>query len=425
MKIVLVNTYDAGGAANACKRLHLGLLDENVNSNVLLRSKYFNWPCSYQFQNQVKATFFLERIKSKIFRAVKRAGYDRLANKLASQKKIIKTRDQRLELFSFPDSEFDITQSPLYQEADIINLHWVAEFLDYDTFFRKNTKPVIWTLHDMNPFRGGEHYLENLLGMDHEVPRPREFSERELKIEKQLIQHKKRIISKINNLTIVTPSKWLMKEAQRSEVFEGRPVVHIPYGLDPEIFKLKDKLFCREKLDLPKDKKIILFVADSLGKYRKGYDFLKKAFEMLSVENIFLCAVGATDNKEPDSISNLVEFGSVSDERTMCDIYNAADVFVIPSLMDNLPNTVLESIMCGTPVIGFPVGGIKDMIQNGQNGFLTTEISVTSLAETITYYLELRNDLDREAIRKNAVKLYSQERQAKKYIQLYRDVLEK
>jgi glycosyltransferase involved in cell wall biosynthesis len=104
-------------------------------------------------------------------------------------------------------------------------------------------------------------------------------------------------------------------------------------------------------------------------------------------------------------------------------VYSAADVFVIPSLMDNLPNTVLESLMCGTPVIGFPVGGIPDMIQNGENGFITEEISVNSLVNTINKFLDNPNCFNKVEIRNNAVKKYDQKVQSKKYIDLFESIL--
>jgi glycosyltransferase involved in cell wall biosynthesis len=169
---------------------------------------------------------------------------------------------------------------------------------------------------------------------------------------------------------------------------------------------------------------VILFVADSITNNRKGFVFLKKAFEQLNNDNVILCAVG-NKNSELESINNIVELGAIYDERLMSIVYSAADVFVIPSLMDNLPNTVLESIMCGTPVIGFPVGGIIDMIQHGENGLLTKEISATSLLESLKEFLKADSTVfNSKRIRENAVEKYNLKIQSEAYKKLYETILQ-
>jgi glycosyltransferase involved in cell wall biosynthesis len=122
-------------------------------------------------------------------------------------------------------------------------------------------------------------------------------------------------------------------------------------------------------------------------------------------------------------MNNIKELGSISDERLMSIIYSAADVFVIPSLMDNLPNTVLEALMCGTPVIGFPVGGIPDMVQNGFNGLISHEVNSHSLFETIEIFLNTKDSYNSDEIRIDALSKYSTHIQAKKYLKLYKNIL--
>lgn len=424
MKVLIVNTYDKGGAANSCKRLHLGLLLAGITSNVLLRFKQNNWLNSFCFRQPQKKLSLLDKIENKIKRIL-------IELKLYNAKEVSKNREdlfvnsrlKGLEMFSFPNSDFDITQSAIYKEADIVNLHWVANFLDYETFFEINTKPVVWTLHDMNPFTGGEHYNEQYLGIDElGFPIKREQSEEELRIAKENKEIKIQALLNVANLTIVCPSQWLAEEAKKSEILKGRPIYCIPYGLDSKIFAPRDKHYSREILGISNEKKVILFVADSVDNNRKGLVFLKRAFEQLADSNVVLCAIG---DKQTDleSIDNFLELGPIYDERLMSIVYSAADVFVIPSLMDNLPNTVLESIMCGTPVIGFPVGGIPEMIQDGINGFVTNEISVNSLFEKIKIFLDNPTCFDKNEIRQNAIKKYDQKVQSKKYIDLFTKIL--
>ncbi len=420
MKVLLVNTYDIGGAANACLRLHEGLLNSSIDSSVLLKQSQRKIPFSYEAR-PLEQTSKKEKFKSIIKKALKKLKI--LNDKNSKQNQFIRGRSANLEMFSFPYSNYDITQSSVYKEADIINLHWVANFLDYTSFFKKNNKPVVWTLHDMNPFTGGEHYEEKYLGMD-ETGRPKEriYNEVEKKIIQQNLEIKREIINSVDNLLIVAPSKWLVNEAKKSEIFKKKNVIHIPYGLNKEVYSMRNKEYSKGLFGIPRDKKIILFVAESVSNSRKGFNFLIKAFKQLPKDNIMLCAIGRK-NPKLESIENLMQLGTINDERLMSIAYSAADVFVIPSLMDNLPNTVLESLMCGTPVIGFPVGGIVDMIQNGVNGYVTEEVSSDALQQTILFFLNKDDSFDRRKIRDNASKEYDLKIQAERYSKLYKQLI--
>ncbi|MDI1303872.1 MAG: glycosyltransferase [bacterium] len=416
MKVLIVNTYDKGGAANACKRLHYGLLLKEITSQILVRFKENNWNKSDVF---VPMKNTLLDIKRKIVKRILKE-FRLYRNK---QHQFLRERARGLELFSFPNSDCDITEHDFYRECDIINLHWVANFLDFITFFEKNKKPVVWTLHDMNPFTGGEHYLESFLGIDEAgYPIKRNLSNEEINVADENLALKKEVLSKISNLTVVAPSKWLAEEARKSEVFKNVQIHCIPNGLNTSIYSPRDKNYSRELLNLPKNKKIILFVSDSISNNRKGFVFLKRAFERLEDSNLILCAIGS---KKTDlvSIQNVLELGPIYDERLMSAAYSAADVFVIPSLMDNLPNTVLEALLCGTPVIGFPVGGIIDMIQDGENGFLAEDISVNSLVIALKNFLKNTNCFDINKIRQNAVEKYDESVQSQKYIDLFTTIL--
>ncbi len=421
MKVLLVNTYDRGGAANSCKRLHLALLDQEVNSKVLLKLQQNNWPNSSIFSKPTSNPTFFEKIKNKVNYILTKLKIYTPRSQKDVYTEFLSNRPEGLEFFTFPNSNIDITQSPLYKEADIINLHWVANFLDFESFFKKNKKPTIWTLHDMNPFSGGEHYLEKFLGIDESgKPLSREISKEEQSVAIKNIALKKQVMSKVDNVTIVAPSKWLAKEARKSEVFVGKPIHCIPYGLDPELFTSRDQEYSKDLLNIPRGKKVILFVADSINKNRKGFIYLLEAFKQLELEDVTLCTIGNSDGVEMNN--KVLKLGDINDEKLMSYAYSAADVFVIPSIMDNLPNTVLESLMCGTPVIGFPVGGIPDMIQDGVNGLLTNEISVISLVETLTEFLNISKKFDRNKIRKDAIEKYDQKIQAKKYIDLFQKI---
>ncbi len=420
MKILIVNTYDKGGAANSCLRLRRGLLNIGIDVKLLLQHKTRNLTSVEVAKPIINKVSRTEKVKKDLRKILKKFPLYRI--KPGKEVPFIWKRSSNLEMFSSPNSDYDIMQSELYNEADIINLHWVANFLDYTSFFEKNTKPVIWTLHDMNPFSGGEHYEEKYLGIDESgFPIRRQVSEDEITVEKKNVEIKKQALSKVHNLTIVAPSEWLAEEARKSEIFKGYPVLCIPYGLDAEIFAPRDQNYSRDLLGIPKDKKVILFVANSISNNRKGLVYLKRAFQQLSNKNLVLCAIGQNNN-EMEFFDYILELGSIYDERLMSMAYSAADVFVIPSLMDNFPNTVLESIMCGTPVIGFPVGGISEMIIDGENGLLTKEISVNSLVETLTDFLNKPERFGKDEIRADALKKFDQKIQAERYISLFKKI---
>ncbi|WMI69838.1 glycosyltransferase [Mangrovimonas sp. YM274] len=429
MKVLIVNTYDFGGAANSCVRLHLGLLDCDVDSSLLLRTRQNpNIPNSFissapkSIQQKNNSNRITRKLKHVFFQKNKdkKEATNGLSHKIDL---VLKERSKELEMFSLVKSKFDITESVLYKEADIINLHWVADFLDFESFFAKNTKPLVWTLHDMFPFTGGEHYEENYLGIDtYGKPKLRLVSQEEKEISAEIFSLKQKLFESCKSLTLVAPSLWLANEAKKSGAFLNNRILHIPYGLDKEVFTLRNKEFSREILNIPKGKKVILFVAESLKNNRKGFVYLMKAFESLNVNDAVLCAVGHKTS-ELKTMGNLIQLGPIKDERLMSLVYSAADIFIIPSLMDNLPNTVLESLMCGTPVIGFPVGGIKEMIDHGHNGLLTNEISVLALQAAIQSFLNGDYKFNQSEIRNQAIKKYSLEVQAKKYKELFQGLL--
>jgi len=419
MKPLLINTADRGGAAKACLRLHEGLLQQNIKSKVLLRNKTnSNVPETYQISLQAIERSLKTKITDKTIKILKEL-------KLYKSKvdDFFSKRPDGLEMFSYPFSNYNILKSDLYQNADIINLHWVAEFLDYKSFFQNNKKPVVWTLHDQNPFTGGEHYTEKYLGIDKNgYPIKRNLSNTEKNKFNEIIKIKQDALANVEDLHIVALCNWMANEVKQSEVFGKYPVNIIPNSIDSTIFKPRNKAYSRELLNIPQNKKVILFVADSISNQRKGYVYLERAFEQIKNKDVILCSIGAKSSTLKTN-KNVIELGHVSDEMLMSIIYSAADIFVIPSLMDNLPNTVLESILCGTPVIGFPIGGIPDMVQDRENGYLTKEISVQALVETLNKFIETSEMFDNDTIRKNAVKKYDLQVQAKNYIKLYEQIL--
>ena len=404
IKVLHISTKDNGGAAIAGIRLHKGLLRQDIDSNFLFKEKQTNdVPQSHYVTAKEKT------LKSQL---LSRFGLQKSIQEKNKEK--LKSLPHNYEFFSFPESGIDITQLDIYQEADIINLHWIPRFLDYPSFFRKCTKPIVWTLHDMNPFMGGFHY--------HGDQQKNEASFKALDEQIRLV--KKEAYSTNNNLTIVTPSRWMHQQASASILLKDFPIHHIPYGVDTSIFKMHDQTFARRVFNLPKDKRILLFISDSLSNERKGFDLLLKAFSKEIDDSLWICTVGNAQ-LAMEELSNITNLGRIADERLIALLYSACDVFVLPSREDNFPNVMLEATACGTPIIAFPIGGIPDIIQNGFNGILAEGniLSGESLHRAITQFTEQSFTFEREKIRNFTEQHYSLDQQASAYKKLYQQLL--
>lgn len=337
-------------------------------------------------------------------------GFFRTQSEINQQ--ILNGKTREYEVFTFPQTDYDVASHPLVKEADIINLHWVAKILDWPSFFSKIDKPIVWTLHDMNPFQGGFHYYDDVIRNEAEFGA----------LEKRLREIKKKSLEGIQNLTVVTPSRWLMEESSKSEILGRFPHHLIPYGLDTEVFKIYPKEVARQVFGLPEDKKILLFVSDNTNNQRKGIGLLKEALNAISREDVQAIAIGSNPTSSPND--HLIKYlGRIDDERLMALAYGAADVFVIPSREDNLPNVMLEALVCGRPVIGFPVGGIKEVVRTGFNGILANDVSAAKLAEALNDFLHNRYPFCLDDIRKDAVSQFELPIQAKRYNELYQKIL--
>jgi len=403
IRVVHISTSSTGGAGNAAMRLHQGLRKKGVESHFL---------CLYGPKHKLPN---VHAVSVKYPHFIRRGLYNKLGIPTTSEQKnanALKGKEGNYEIFSFPTSSYDLSTHSLVQEADIIHLHWVANFLDYPSFFKNCPKPIVWTLHDMNPFQGGFHYQEDVERND------KVFRD----LENQLCQKKINALKHTSNIHVVCPSKWLFEESRNSESLGEYPHFQFSYGLDLNLFKPLPKAFARSVFNLPSDKNILLFVSESVQNRRKGFDLLLKAVKELSLsEETIICAVGK--NTHSENISGIVHLGRVQDERLMPLLYSAADAFVLPSREDNLPNVMLESLACGTPVISFPVGGMLDVIKNGLNGILASEVSSTALQEAIEQFIRQDKTFDRERIRAFAVAHFDQALQAKRYIELYSTIL--
>ena len=315
-------------------------------------------------------------------------------------------------------------------DPDIVNLHWInSGYLQVETIAKFN-RPIVWTLHDMWPFTGGCHYSQ---GCDRYKQScgscPILKSNYSWDLSRWLWQRKAKSWRNIN-LTIVTPSRWLAQRAAESSLFKDLRIEVIPNGLDTQRYKPRDRSFAREIIGLPKDKKIILFGAVSAtSNDRKGYSLLMPALQKLkhdrTQQQMELVIFGADKPKDPPDFGIKARYlGRFNDDISIALLYSCADVFVAPSIQDNLPNTVMEALACGTPCVAFNIGGMPDLIDRQQNGYLATAYDPEDLARGISWIIE---DLERwqnlsTCARSKVEREFTLDKQAQTYIQLYQDI---
>jgi glycosyltransferase involved in cell wall biosynthesis len=409
-----------GGAARCAYRLHHGLLRLGLDSTMRVARMRGADPGVVRWIAD-------RRTSSKLSRRLvgRRIRRDRSRYRT--------TEPSDTELFS--DDRAASGDGPLVglDDQDVVNVHWVSSFVDYRALMRAarfGTPRFVWTLHDMNAFTGGCHY-------DRSCGRfvascgscPQLGSEREADLSRDVLMRKRQALEPVSrgDLHIVTPSRWLAREVERSSLLGGRfDVSVIPYGLDLDVLKPRPKGAARLALGLPADGQIVLFVAQSIDNPRKGFGLLAQALSGLETDSSLLLLSLGAGRPELSADVPYRQVGYTTDDHLLATVYSAADVFVTPTLQDNLPATVLEAMACGTAAVGFEVGGVPEMIRDGETGLLARAESVPALRSALAEALarpERLAEMGRQS-RLVAEGEYSLQLQAERYRDLYRSLTE-
>jgi glycosyltransferase involved in cell wall biosynthesis len=415
MKIVLIDTFDysGGGASRAAYRLHEGLRRVGVESKLFVCYKGRHDPEVYAYEPNRAASSRLAR----------RARQFRWSQEMKPYTKSIPFAHS-----FYLDDRSPFLADPLKQlpDADLIHVHWVAGFLDFGSFVRWLPKrmPLVWTIHDMSPMTGGCCYD---LGCGRFSERcgacPQLGSRNPADPTRTAWERKQRHYSFLDpdRVRLVTPSHWMEQQVGRSPLLGRFPRSVIPYGLDLEVFQPRDRRVAREVLGLPSDAQVLLFNAFNTHEFRKGYHLVDDILSgMQPGRNIWLLSVGREDSSRSGRF-NHVRFGAVENDRLLSFVYSAADVYLCPSLADNLPNTLLESVACGTPVAAFEVGGVPDVVRPGVTGLLAAAGDTNRLCQAALELLENRTKcLELSAnCRRIAVAEYALDLQAQRFQKLY------
>lgn len=424
MKITQVNTTDIlGGAARAAYRLFLGLTEIGQDSNFLALEK------GSTNDKVVEVNFDQTSVNealNKRYKAIQNYYINRNRTEISNTK------------FTFGYPGYEIHDHPLIQSSDIVNLHWVEEFQSTITLKHlfDTSKQFVWTLHDERPFTGGYHYSA---GCTQHIS----LSEKcELLIEDPYTLPYLNLKDKIDffrdaNLTIVTPSKWLAGEARKSLLFKDKDIRVIPNSLETEVFYPLDKKEAKKKCKINPNAISLLFACEDANEKRKGFNELLEAMRILikDPEIIALKEKGLLEliligipNEDIESLNIKYHVtGVINDDNKMREVMSATDIFILPSLEDNLPNMMLESMACGTCVAAFATGGVVDVVENNINGLVVEKGNSAELANAVRSLI-LINAM-REEFNKKSYELISKEFnlsvQAKRYLELYRELEKK
>lgn len=409
MRVLHLSTYEQyGGAAKAAYRLHVALAERGFDSHMLVRRKSSS-RLDVHTPTGVGAT-----LRSKLQRRMELFTVPKLARGAFSPARL-------------PDG---LQKSIESLRPDVVHVHWVAHgFMRVETLASIGA-PQVWTMHDMWPFTGGCHYAGScgryrkdcgkcpVLGGSSGRDRSSVGIERRLAV-----------FARTTSL-FVAPSKWLAECARSSRVLSGRDVHVIPYTLDVSVFSPREKSIARARLGLPEVPSLFLTgamaVADSP---RKGLGDVLEAFARLKAQRPEQrCELVVFGTKQRRSVEieglRVHELGHISDEMMMAEVYASADVFVTASKQDNLPNTVMEAMSVGIPVIGYNVGGIPDMVENGVCGILVPPGDIDGMAAAMATIAD--SDLLRmsygHSARMRVMDLFSPDRVCCTYQALYSDI---
>lgn len=318
------------------------------------------------------------------------------------------------------------------ENPSLVHLHWICGGFIQIESLKKIKYPIVWTLHDSWPFTGGCHIPYQCQGYYDKCGKCSVLGSTKIIDLSRFVWLRKKYSWKNKNFLIIPVSNWLADCVRKSSLFSKQNIEVIHNGINTNQFKPIDKILARNVLNIPLDKKIILFGAvNSTSDPNKGFQYLDKALkkfsEFKSLNDIEIIIFGGNHNITHLKCGiNLTYFGRIYDDTTLILLYASADVFVAPSLSETLSNTIMESLACGTPAVAFRVGGIPELIEHERNGYLAQPFDPIDLAKGIDWVISneenwhVLSHYAREKILKEFdIKLIS-----KKYIDLYLKALE-
>lgn len=414
MNIVHVSAIDTvGGAALAAHRTHCSLLAAGVHSEMIVQDRRGHDPLVHAPRTmigRILGRYGNVRIERSLNRFYPRRGSAAFHSQWVATNVVQRVRALR---------------------ADLVHMHWICNgFVRVEALPRFGA-PLVWTLHDMWPLTGGCHYNNGCRGFEARCGRcPVLGSHSSLDLSRWVWLRKRRAWSGLN-LTLVSPSRWLANEARRSSLFRDLRVDIIPPGIDLQLYRRMDRSAARTSLDLHISPIIILFGAVAAAHdHRKGFDLLQSALRKLQGRlppDTRLVVFGSDGPRGDWDVGMKTDYvGTVRDERKLARLYAAANVFVLPSRQDNLPNTAVEATACGTPCVAFDVGGMRELIVPGETGWLAPAFDTDELARGILFSVAPEREVELAAAsRLKAEREFSASLHARRTLQLYGSLVDR
>lgn len=408
IKIVRITHSNLGGAGLCVQRLHESYNSLYGNETLLIANGVRYDDSILIAEQDEKDNYHQKRsyIGTKIYHLLLRLKL--IPQEIFFREELERIRRTRSFFFTLPFSNYkDIIKLSSIDKTDIINLHWVGDFVDIPSFVKDIGKPLVWSLHDENPARGGLHY---------DCPYP-EYR----RLDRELQKVKIKALKNVQNLNVVVQSKKMEEFCLNSKVLGKYPVTVIPNGVNVNQFVCKDKTESRKELDLPLNSKVFLFSSVDIYDKRKGLAYLISALEQLNDENVILLCIGRYD-KVPQTKIKVRCLGYIDDHNKHSSIISSSDYFVLSSFQESFAKTPLEAMACGIPVIAFPCSGVEDCITK-DTGVICSDFTIESLNKGIRE--ALAHKYDRDEIRNHVKKNFTFEIMAKKYRALYESILRK
>ncbi|MEC8784149.1 MAG: glycosyltransferase [Planctomycetota bacterium] len=421
-----MSTYSHGGAAFAARRLHEGLRSLGVASRF-----WYGPDPTHDSADPSYRLLPLRPIDTQGWTGSVRLNMQRMRLKRARKdyREHLSNRPEGFEVFSaarqFGESHFDSTEL----ECDILNLHWIAFFCDYPSFFNSipPSLPIVWTLHDMNPFTGGCHYSSGCAKYTRGCGDcPQVLNSTPNDVSRYTFQIKKRTL-RSRQIHVVTPSRWLSGLAQQSPIWpKGTSFSVIPYGLELDQYQPIASPSTRKQLGLSDDSFVLAFGAEDLSNPRKGMQHLIDALKELPPTQKWEAIIFGGGELPPEFPTWIQtrQVGYLSSAQAKAEVYSAADVFLMPSTEDNQPQTGLESLACGTPVIAFDAGGIPEYVRHLETGLLAQCGDASDLGRQILCLANQSSLLEKmgRAGRVMMEEEFALEIQAERYLSLYQKI---
>lgn len=417
MRVLHIAANLTGGAGLMTRLLHEGLLDYGVDSRALSLNPP---PAEVARALWYEDDYFRKAPPyKKIVRIARRAQFTR------KKRNLLAGRDHQDAIFSLARSPFPVSEHPEVAAADVVHLHWVAEFVNYPTFFKGLNKPVVWSLRDANPFTGGCHVPDGCDNFKRDCANcPALAGARRTSLAREQLEIKRMALASAKRLHIIAISNGIAEVAGSSLLLKSLPLTVIPNFVEEEVFKPANRTASEKQLNLVSNKLRLLFVAAEPSARGKGLEVAISAFCDLKADfpSLELVIAGNPPNIRQEGV---VCLGRITNRTDLAALYNCADVFLIPSVFESFGKVALEAQLCAKPVVAFAAGGLTDIIADQETGVLTPVGEVDKFKAAIHKFLKQPDFAKRCGLagRKRALKLFDRESILRQHIEVYESAM--